>query len=117
MLACALLTVKLGKLAMAPPYTEGIMPAIITPMNADGSVNYDAFRAVLEDNIQRGVHGFWIAGGTGESVYLTEEENMALADISVEVCKGRATTIHHVGVSAPRSCFCPSPWRSTGATR
>ena len=84
---------------MAPPYTEGIMPAIITPMNADGSVNYDAFRAVLEDNIQRGVHGFWIAGGTGESVYLTEEENMALADISVEVCKGRATTIHHVGVS------------------
>jgi dihydrodipicolinate synthase/N-acetylneuraminate lyase len=75
------------------------MPAIITPMNADGSVNYDGFRAVLEDNIQRGVHGFWIAGGTGESVYLTEEENMALADISVEVCKGRATTIHHVGVS------------------
>ena len=104
---------------MAPPYTEGIMPAIITPMNADGSVNYNAFRAVLEDNIQRGVHGFWIAGGTGESVYLTEEENMALADISVEVCKGRATTIHHVGVSGPRTVvtFALSSGCSAGATR
>ena len=68
-------------------------------MHADGSVNFDAYRAVLEDNIQRGVHGFWTAGGTGESVYLTEEENMAIADISVEVCKGRATVIHHVGAN------------------
>ncbi len=93
------------------------MPAIITPMNADGSVNFDAFRAVLEDNIQRGVHGFWIAGGTGESVYLTEEENMALADISVEVCKGRATTIHHCGVSVPRCSFPSYRWAHSDTPR
>ena len=72
-------------------------------MNADGSVNYESFRAVLEDNIAAGVHGFWIAGGTGESVYLTEEENMRLAEVSVEVCKGRATTIHHVGANTTPS--------------
>ena len=32
-------------------------------------------------------------------MYLTEEENMKLATVSVEVCKGRATTIHHVGAN------------------
>lgn len=70
------------------------MPAIITPMNTDGSVDYDAFRAVLEDNIARGVHGFWVAGGTGESVYLTEAENMKLATVSVEVCHDPPETIN-----------------------
>jgi hypothetical protein len=111
-----------------PPQLEGILPAIITPMCANGAVDYEAFRAVLEANIRAGVHGFWVAGGTGESVFLSDEENMRLAEISVtdqpataarvrdgsrrpahrnavpgpvqvEVCKGKAATIHHVGAN------------------
>ena len=57
------------------PEFEGVVPAIITPMTADGEINEEAFRAVMEDNIQAGVHGFWTAGGTGESVLLTDDEN------------------------------------------
>lgn len=52
---------------------EGILPAIITPMTADGRLNEAAFREVMEYNIQAGVNGFWIAGGTGESVLLSDE--------------------------------------------
>ena len=33
----------------------------------------------MESNIQSGVDGFWISGGTGESVLLTDEENMRIA--------------------------------------
>ena len=44
---------------------KGIFPAVPTPFHSDGSVNEHALRAVLEDNISHGVHGFWIAGGTG----------------------------------------------------
>ena len=49
---------------------KGIYPAIITPMTSDGGLNEAAFREVIEFNIQAGVHGFWVAGGTGESVLL-----------------------------------------------
>ena len=45
---------------------EGILPAIATPMGTDGRFNEAAFREVMEFNIQAGVHGFWVAGGTGE---------------------------------------------------
>ena len=54
---------------------NGIFPASITPMTAEGRLNEDAFRQVMEFNIQAGVHGFWVAGGTGESVLLDDAEN------------------------------------------
>jgi dihydrodipicolinate synthase/N-acetylneuraminate lyase len=76
---------------------RGIFPAIITPMTADGHLNEDAFRQVMEFNIQAGVHGFWVAGGTGESVFLTDEENMRIADISADQNRGRTNIIMHVG--------------------
>ena len=43
---------------------EGVYPALITPMGADGKLNEKAFRQVIEFNIKAGVHGFWVAGGT-----------------------------------------------------
>ena len=46
---------------------EGVYPAIITPMTKDGELNEAAFREVIEFNIEAGVHGFWVAGGTGEA--------------------------------------------------
>ena len=61
---------------------KGIFPAIITPMTREGTLNEAAFREVIEFNIQSGVHGFWIAGGTGESVLLDDEENMRIAEIA-----------------------------------
>ena len=71
----------------------GIMPAIITPMDANGDLDEDAFRAVMEYNIQAGVHGFWIAGGTGESVLIEDEENKRMAEIAAELNRGRVTNI------------------------
>jgi len=79
------------------PEFEGIVPAIITPMTADGEVDEDAFRIVMEDNIQAGVHGFWTAGGTGESVLLTDEENRRIARAAADQNQGRTNVIMHVG--------------------
>jgi dihydrodipicolinate synthase/N-acetylneuraminate lyase len=76
---------------------RGVFPAIITPMTPVGGLNETAFREVMEFDIQAGAHGFWIAGGTGESVLLDDEENMRLAEIAAEHARGRAVTIMHVG--------------------
>jgi len=78
---------------------EGILPAIITPMHSDGSFNEEAFRRVMEFNIEAGVHGFWIAGGTGESILLTDEENMRIATASADQSRGRVNNIMHVGAA------------------
>ena len=78
---------------------KGVFPAIITPMTEDSKLNEDAFRAVMEDNIRAGVQGFWVAGGTGESVLLTDEENMRIAEIASDQNQGRITNIMHVGAT------------------
>ena len=75
----------------------GVYPALITPMDSDGKLNESALRKVIEFNINAGVHGFWVAGGTGESVLLDDEENRRIAQIVSEESKGRVKNIMHVG--------------------
>ncbi|MFZ4656573.1 MAG: dihydrodipicolinate synthase family protein [Caldilineaceae bacterium] len=79
------------------PEFNGIFPAIITPMTRDGALNEAAFRQVMEFNIQAGVQGFWVAGGTGESVLLEDEENRRIAEIAADQSQGRIVNIMHVG--------------------
>lgn len=81
------------------PEFKGVVPAIITPLTADGRLNEEAFRQVMEFNIQAGVHGFWVAGGTGESILLTDEENRRIAQIAADQNQGRINNIMHVGAS------------------
>ena len=81
---------------------NGVYPALITPMTADGELNEAALREVLEFNIQAGVHGFWVAGGTGESVLLEDEENMRIAEIVSDQSRGRIENIMHVGASTTK---------------
>ena len=76
---------------------EGILPAIATPMGSDGRFSEAAFREVMEFNIQAGVDGFWVAGGTGESVLLDDDENMAIARAAADQNRGRIKNIMHVG--------------------
>ena len=76
---------------------KGVFPAIVTPMTAEGELNEAAFRGVMEFNIGAGVHGFWIAGGSGESVMLSDDENNRIAEISVDQNRGRVKNIMHVG--------------------
>ncbi len=78
---------------------EGILPAIATPMGSDGRFNEAAFREVMEFNIQAGVDGFWVAGGTGESVLLDDDENMAIARAAADQNRGRIKNIMHVGAA------------------
>ena len=78
---------------------QGIFPAVITPMTSDGRFNEAAFRDVIEFNIQAGVHGFWVAGGTGESILLDDDENHRIAEVVADQSKGRVKNIMHVGAA------------------
>ena len=78
---------------------RGVYPAIITPMTPAGDLNEEAFRVVYEGNVRAGANGFWVAGGTGESVYLTEAENNRIAEIAADQNGGRVKNIMHVGAA------------------
>ena len=76
---------------------RGVFPAVPTPMTPGGKLNEAAFRQMIEFNIEAGVDGFWVAGGSGESVLLDDEENNCIAEVVSDQNQGRIKNIMHVG--------------------
>ena len=81
---------------------QGVFPAIVTPMDASGHFDEPAFRAVMQSNIDAGAHGFWVSGGTGESVLVDDDENTRIAAAAVQQAGDQAEIIMHVGASTTR---------------
>lgn len=53
---------------------HGVIPAICTPMNEDGSINFSLLEKQADYLIEAGVQGLFVCGGTGEGAYLTSHE-------------------------------------------
>jgi dihydrodipicolinate synthase/N-acetylneuraminate lyase len=81
---------------------KGVVAAPMSPMTAAGDVDEAAFARVLEFNLQAGIHGFWLAGGSGESIMLDDDENKRLATVAAEVVGDRGLSIMHVGSPTTR---------------
>lgn len=75
---------------------KGIMPALVTPLNEDESINTKVLEQLMEDMIKKGADGFYIAGATGEGLALRPEERRVLAEESVRIAKGRVPCIIQV---------------------
>ena len=74
----------------------GIMPALVTPLNKDETINTEVLEKLIDDFIARGADGFYIAGATGEGLALRPAERMKLAECAIARCKDRAKTIIQV---------------------
>jgi 4-hydroxy-tetrahydrodipicolinate synthase len=74
-----------------------LLTAIVTPFRADGSVDYDQFRALANYLVEHGSDGIVVAGTTGESPTLRDEEKLALFETAVDELNGRATVIAGTG--------------------
>ena len=81
----------------------GVFPANPTPVTDDGEIHEEGLRAVLEDNMAYGVHGFWVAGTSGEGPLLSDEQRATVARIAGETTKDRALAIMHVGAITTHS--------------
>ncbi|MFP4189287.1 MAG: 4-hydroxy-tetrahydrodipicolinate synthase [Halobacteriales archaeon] len=64
--------------------TEGVYPAIVTPFDEDGEVDYDALGHVIDHVEDGGVDGIVPCGSTGESATLTHEEHKRVVEYAVE---------------------------------
>ena len=71
--------------------------AIITPMNADGSINYDGFADNIEYQIKNGTDAIIVCGTTGEASTMTDEEHIECIRFCVEKAAGRVPVIAGTG--------------------
>ena len=67
--------------------------AIITPMNADGSINYQGLGDLIENQIANGTDAIIICGTTGEASTMTDEEHLECIRFAVEKTAGRIPVI------------------------
>jgi len=76
---------------------RGTLPALITPFTADGSLDEEAFRGLIEFVLEQGVDGVVPCGTTGESATLTHEEHKRLIRLTVEAVAGRVPVLAGTG--------------------
>ena len=76
---------------------EGIYTPVVTPFHADLSVNRDALADVIENLIDKGVHGLISGGSTGENYAQTVAERLDVARFTKECAGGRVPLIVGTG--------------------
>lgn len=75
----------------------GAAVAIVTPMNEDGSINFDALGRLIDFNIDNGTDAIVICGTTGESSTMTDEEHIECIRYAVEKTAKRVPVIAGTG--------------------
>ncbi len=71
--------------------------AIATPMNADGSINYDELGRLIDFQIENGTDAIIICGTTGESACMTDQEHIDCIKFAVEKTAKRVPVIAGTG--------------------
>ncbi len=71
--------------------------AIVTPMNEDGSINYEEFGKIIDFQIENGTDAIIVCGTTGESSTMTDEEHKECIRYCVERVAKRVPVIAGTG--------------------
>ena len=75
----------------------GSIVALVTPMDADGRINYGDLAKLIEFHIGAGTEALVIAGTTGESATLTRDEHIGLIQRACDLVDGRVPVIAGTG--------------------
>jgi N-acetylneuraminate lyase len=78
---------------------EGIMPALVTPLKEDETINVPVLRSLIEYLLERDADGFYVGGATGEGLALKTEERMVLAEEAIRAVHGRKPCIVQVAAA------------------
>ena len=75
---------------------EGVMPAITTQFDSEGSLSLKAFKNNLAHQIKAGVHGIILGGTLGEASTLTSSEKESLLKATLEQVEGKIPVIMNI---------------------
>lgn len=77
--------------------------AIVTPFHEDGSINYEKFAQLVEDQIAGGTDAIIVCGTTGEASTLTHEEHLDLIRFCAEKVNGRVPVVAGTGSNCTKT--------------
>ena len=75
---------------------EGIYPAMLSPFDENGNLDFDMFGKNIEAQLDGGVHGLIIAGSLGEASVLSTEEKYDLLTYALKVVAGRVPVLLNI---------------------
>ena len=90
----------------------GSLVAIVTPMHADGAIDFEAWTRLLEFHVANGTAGIVVGGTTGESATLRDAELRELLLRAAQLLQGRMTLLAGAGTSSTAATLERVAWLS-----
>lgn len=84
---------------------EGSIVALITPMDDQGAVDYQALNRLVEHHVVNGTHGIVSVGTTGESATLTVGEHLSVIEHTIKAADGRLPVIAGTGANSTQEAI------------
>lgn len=82
---------------MRTPVFTGSCPALVTPFDTQGAINYDVFAKQIDRQIAGGVDAVCVCGTTGESATMSIREHIAAVEFCVSHVNHRVKVIAGTG--------------------
>ena len=76
---------------------QGSIVALVTPMRADGSIDWEAHERLVQWHVESGTAGVVPMGTTGESATLNTHEHLEVISRTIEVADGRISVVAGTG--------------------
>lgn len=100
----------------SPALPRGSIVALVTPMHEDGSVDYDALRALVDWHVAEGTDCIGVVGTTGESPTVDVDEHCEIIRVAVEQAAGRVPVMAGCGGNSTREAIALAEYaRKVGA--
>jgi N-acetylneuraminate lyase len=77
----------------------GIVPAVVTPFDAEGKFKVRSFELLVERLYAAGVHGLYLCGSTGEGMLQTAAQRKQVAEAAMRCSPADKSVIVHVGAN------------------
>jgi len=81
---------------------KGMYPALVSPRDSAREFNVGAFEKLIAHIYDKGSHGVYVAGNTGEGYLMTVAERKLAAEVAVKASKRQGRVVVHVGAPAER---------------
>ena len=84
---------------------QGSFVALVTPMNADGSLDFNALGDLIEWHIESGTNGIVAVGTTGESATVSIPEHIKIIEKTISFTAGRVPVIAGTGANSTKEAI------------
>ena len=86
-------------------FVRGVIPPIVTPVDAEERVVEASLRQIVDHVIAGGVHGILSLGSNGEFFGLAPEEQQRALSVTIDQARGRVPVYMGIGAIATRECI------------